>query len=409
MTTSSLDFPRAVLYFLILVSPSASKWTQWTCDELTPSLCDLSVTKGYVSINDIRVKYWRYKRKQPLLGGQFLLPLIALHGGPSWPHGYLLPLRQLACRGTNEVIFYDQAGCGESALPEGTDATYPHLLTPSYYSDVELPTLIQHWKLDQYHLLGHSWGALLAQMFSILFHNATGLASLTLIGPLSDAKSYIDAQWDSRDGNLGTLPPFMQDRIHALEENHQYDSAEYQAIDDVLTTYFTLRTAPAPDCFTESAAGLNKDIYVGMQGASEFTMRGKLESFNLTARLNEIDVPVLLASGRFDTMRPSIVKTMQEQIRYVERKLLPHSGHVSMIDDAGLLNDVVADFLGRVERAQREGGASKFVPTIWEEEDKAVAISMQWPVTIFTATLAFVVGMAVGRCRKFKAGYAPIE
>jgi hypothetical protein len=40
---------------------------------------------------------------------------------------------------------------------------------------------------------------------------------------------------------------------------------------------------------------------------------------------------------------------MEEEIKMSERKVLPHSGHVSMIDDAELMNDYVADFLRRVE------------------------------------------------------------
>lgn len=31
---------------------------------------------------------------------------------------------------------------------------------------------------------------------------------------------------------------------------------------------------PLKDCYLESSKGLNREIYVGMQGASEFTMHG---------------------------------------------------------------------------------------------------------------------------------------
>ena len=389
---------------------------QWTCDELTPALCDLSITSGSFNIRGVDVKYWRFKRKQPLFGGQFLEPLITLHGGPSWPSDYLSPLRQLACRGANEVILYDQAGCGQSTLPRGSNIAldYPHLLTTEYYSEEELPALIQHLSLDRYHILGHSWGTILAQLFALNAKNTSGLASITLSGPLSDAQRYIEAQWDEKDGSLGSLPPFVQNRIKKLERKQQYETAEYQAIDKVLTTFFTLRTAPAPDCFTKSASGLNEEIYVGMQGASEFTVSGVLGNLNVTGRLNDIEVPVLLTHGRFDTMRPSIVKTMQGQIKLAERKIFPHAGHVSMIDDAGMMNDVVADFLGRVEASQRGAGAPPFIPKIWEEEDKAstdreINSMMQWVTTISTALIGFVIGILVGKRRKFKDGYSPIE
>ena len=317
------------------------------------------------------------------------------------------------------MILYDQAGCGQSSLPKGSNVSldYPHLLTTEYYSEVELPALIEHLSLDRYHILGHSWGTILAQLFTLNAKNATsGLSSLTLSGPLSDGQSYIDAQWDESDGNLGSLPPFVQNRIKKLENRKQYDTGEYEAIDDVLTTFFTLRTAPAPDCFAKSASGLNEEIYVGMQGASEFTLSGVLGSLNITGRLHEIEVPVLLTHGKFDTMRPSIVKTMQGEIKLAERKLFPHSGHVSMIDDAGMMNDVVADFLGRVEASQRGGIVrSSFVAKIWEAEDQLKtksetnSTSMQWATMITTALVGFVIGVLFGKRRKYKDGYSPIE
>ena len=311
------------------------------------------------------------------------------------------------------MILYDQAGCGQSALPKGTNVSldYPHLLTSEYYSEEELPALINHLSLDHYHILGHSWGTILAQLFALNAKNTSGLTSLTLSGPLSDARSYIDAQWDETEGNLGSLPPFVQHRIKKLEEKQLYDSAEYEAIDEVLSTFFTLRTAPAPDCFTKSASGLNKEIYVGMQGASEFTLSGVLGKLNVTGRLHEIEVPVLLTHGRFDTMRPSIIKTMQGQIKLAERKMLPHSGHVSMIDDAGMMNDVVADFLERVEASQRRG---HFVPRRWEigintSTKSQVDPSRQWVILVVTTLIAFSVGILVGKRRKYKDGYSPIE
>mmetsp|Transcript_12331 Transcript_12331/g.20531 ORF Transcript_12331/g.20531 Transcript_12331/m.20531 type:complete len:420 (-) Transcript_12331:606-1865(-) len=399
------------IVIIALLSGGADSF-QWTCDELTPSLCELSVTGGSFNIRGVDVNYRRFKRKQPILGGQFLSPLITLHGGPSWPSDYLLPLRQLACRGAAEVILYDQAGCGQSALPNGANISleYPHLLTTEYYSEEELPALIEHLSLDRYHILAHSWGTILAQLYLLNAKNTSGLASLTLSGPLSDAKSYIDAQWDETEGNLGSLPPFVQHRIKKLEEKQRYDSAEYEALDEVLSTFFTLRTAPAPDCFAKSASGLNKEIYVGMQGASEFTLSGVLGELNVTGRLHEMEVPVLLTHGEFDTMRPSIVKTMQGQIKLAERKMFPHSGHVSMIDDAGLMNDVVADFLERVEASQRGAGAPHFVPKNWEESTKSqVDPKMRWVTLVFTTLIAFFVGLLVGKRRKYKDGYSPIE
>ncbi|CAK9052125.1 unnamed protein product [Durusdinium trenchii] len=379
--------------------------TFWTCDELVSKPCELTVQKGQIVIKSIPVTYWRYRaRSSPA----HLSPLVALHGGPSWPHNYLLPLKHLACRGLSEVIFYDQAGCGESALPPNRSLSeFPHLLETSYYSQIELPKLLSHWNLDRYHLLGHSWGTILAQLFAL---NASpeslkGLQSMMLAGPLSDSQSYIRAQWDQHEGNLGSLPPFVQGRVHQLERDHAYDSPEYQAINAVLTTFFTLRTAPAPDCFVYSNVGLNRDIYVGMQGASEFTMHGVLGDFNVTAQLHQIKVPVLLSSGRFDTMRPSVVRAMQQQLPNSEWKMFPHSGHVSMIDDADEHLRVVADFLRRVHTAHVMG--IHFVPKDWDQLNQLPepvglsATSTAFPA--FTAIFALILGVFLGRGTRGKS------
>lgn len=312
----------ANIFFLILVgglislvlaeSPSSS-FEGWTCDELTPNLCNLNVETSTILVKGISVRFWRYS--SPSLNSSSPIekfPLVVLHGGPGWPHGYLLPLKQLACTG-RDVIFYDQAGCGESRLPDNESVAeyYPWLLDPAYYAQ-EVDALVQHLIPEgQFHILGHSWGTILAQIFAL---NGTKLpsrqrmASMTLSGCISDTDLYIQEQWDPTRGSLGSLPIFVQERIHSLEADQSYDSPEYEALDQVLTTFFTCRTAPLPDCFVESSRGVNPEIYVGMQGASEFTISGVLAHFNVTERLSMVEVPVLLTTGEFDTVRPRVAQ-----------------------------------------------------------------------------------------------------
>lgn len=295
-------------------------------------------------------------------------------------------------------------------MGDGTNVSedFPHLLDPAYYSEEELPMLIQHLNLAHYHILGHSWGTVLAQLFALNANDKTGLVSLMLSGPLSDAKNYVKAQWDDSDGTLGSLPPFLQSRLVDLEEKEEYDSAEYYAIIDALMAKFTLRTAPAPECFVKSVEGLNFEIYAQIHGASEFTMKGVLGSLNLTDSLAKINVPTLLTSGRFDTMRPSTIRTMQREIKQSEYKLFPHSGHCSMIDDAKLMNDVIADFLERVEHSLWNG--YQFEPKKWEKGDRLHNGSfLRWLLFGSTYVIVFIVGAIVGTCRKLESRrYEPL-
>ncbi|CAE7699044.1 pip, partial [Symbiodinium necroappetens] len=74
-------------------------------------------------------------------------------------------------------------------------------------------------------------------------------------------------------------------------------------------SFFTTRTIPIPDCFSAAkpTSKTSKEIYVGMQGASEFVFSGVLGHFNYTPQLPEIANPVLLTFGRYDTMRPPVI------------------------------------------------------------------------------------------------------
>jgi L-proline amide hydrolase len=400
---------------------SAEGFRGWTCDELTPDLCDLTMTKGRIPIRDdgIWIRYWKYSSPSPS-GGETRssidddvnallppppLPVIMVHGGPGMTHNYMLPLKQLACRPdrygrTRDVYFYDQGGCGESVTPvnndgrenENNDITnmtrlveeHPYLLDPQYYATIELPRIIEHLGLldndddetvsgsgSGYHIVANSWGTILAQYF-VLNTNAksNGLKSLTLSGPLSDGDLYVKSQWsETETNNLGQLPPFVKKRIEVLEQQNAYDSAEYAAIDAALTGRFTCRIQPAPDCVMAMEDGTNYDVYVGLQGPSEFTFGGVLGGFDTTPLLHTINVPVSLTSGAYDTMRPPVVDAMYREIPLAEWTVLDHSGHMTMIDDAGWMNDIVDDFLVRVEEASNnalpapdEGASSSFRP-----------------------------------------------
>ena len=367
---------------MILAPPSTAAASSnkpfYTCDELTPDLCELDVEEGQLEIKGINVTYWKYTAADSNSASSSsygsnqlqLWPIVALHGGPGFTHNYILPLKQQACRGRT-IMFYDQAGCGKSQVPsesKNIEADYPWLLDTMYYATVELPALLRHWEFTtKFHIVGSSWGTALAQLYALEAQDDTrkSLASMVLSGPFSDSQAYIQAQWDDQEGSLGSLPPFLLERIRILEAAHAYDSNEYQDIASALTGKFTLRTQPGPDCWIDAEEQANQEIYTKMQGFSEFTMSGVLADFNVTGRLHTLnDCPVLLTHGTYDTMRPSIVRTMSDALPYAETLLLEKSGHVSMIDEPQKMNDAMADFYDRVELAATlSSSSSLIVPT----------------------------------------------
>ncbi len=101
-------------------------------------------------------------------------PIIVLHGGPDFDHGYLLPdLDRLA--DAFRLIYYDQRGRGKSA-----DQVQPEDVTLA--SDIDdVDKVRQHFQLESAALLGHSWGAVLALEYALRY--PTRVSHLILMNP----------------------------------------------------------------------------------------------------------------------------------------------------------------------------------------------------------------------------------
>jgi proline iminopeptidase len=83
--------------------------------------------------------------------------LITIHGGPGNSSDYMLSLEQLASEGL-AVVSYDQRGTGGSSEPSGGYGM------PSYVADLE--AVRQAVGAEAIHLLGHSWGGLVALRYT---------------------------------------------------------------------------------------------------------------------------------------------------------------------------------------------------------------------------------------------------
>jgi proline iminopeptidase len=101
-------------------------------------------------------------------------PVIVLHGGPDFDHGYLLPDLDRLKDGFR-LIYYDQRGRGRSA-----DRVRPTDVTLA--SDVEdVDKVRRHFRLDAPALLGHSWGAVLALEYAL--RHPTHVSHLIVMNP----------------------------------------------------------------------------------------------------------------------------------------------------------------------------------------------------------------------------------
>lgn len=102
--------------------------------------------------------------------------LIAINGGPGLTSNYMWDLERLAgpdCA----VVTYDQRGLGKSTQPADADSTTSYTLQ-KYAEDVE--AIRQAVGAERLHVMGHSWGGIVAMEYAILYPEH--VASLIFFG-----------------------------------------------------------------------------------------------------------------------------------------------------------------------------------------------------------------------------------
>ena len=264
------------------------------------------------------------------------VPLLTVHGGPGAPHEYLNPLKALAEE--RPVVFYDQLGCGHSDRPSDLA-----LWTVEHFVE-ELDLLRKALYLNQVHILGQSWGSMLAVEY-MLRKEPSGVKSLILSGP------YLSSPLWTRDQRcwIDQLPADIRQTILECEDKKDYKNPAYQ--DAVMEFYkrHLCRMNPWPEDLLQSMEGMGMDVYEYMWGPSEFTMTGTLRQADLTPRLSRLSLPVLLTCGEFDEARPQTVALFQNLIPGALMQVFDGGSHSHMLEQPEKVCRIIGSFMSSAD------------------------------------------------------------
>ena len=289
----------------------------------------MAAHEGYVAFGDYAT--W-YRVAGDLESGA--VPLLALHGGPGSTHNYFAPLERLADQ--RPVVLYDQIGCGNSDRPDDIDWNV------SVFRE-EVDTVREQLGLERIHLLGTSWGGMLAQEHFLA--DAEGVLSLVLSSTLASIEQWAEEQLRLR----AALPPDVIEVLDRHERDETYDDPEYeQAMEAYFDRHFY--RGPKPRAELElMAAGRATDVYRAMQGPNEWTTTGALTGWDIRDRLGEIDVPTLVIRGRYDMCTEAIAATLINGIPKAREVVLEDSSHTPVLEETDRYLDLVAEFLAAAE------------------------------------------------------------
>ena len=254
-------------------------------------------------------------------------PLLCLHGGPGSTHNYFTPLERLAEDG-RAVVLYDQLGCGRSDRPDGI------VWGVGVFLD-ELAALREELDLERVHLLGTSWGGMLALEHALSGHG--GLTSLVLSSTLASIEEWVAEALRLR----AELPADVVATMESHEAAGDYDAPEYRAALDVFDDRYVRRGAIGRPELDRMKAGLGSESYRAMVGPNEWTVTGALRGWDVRDRLGEITVPALVARGRYDMCTEAIAATLLRGLPDAREAVFEESSHMPALEESDRYLEVV--------------------------------------------------------------------
>src|ERR1700754_4464 len=273
------------------------------------------------------------------------LPLFVLHGGPGMAHNYVRNIAGLAAETGRTVIHYDQIGCGNSThLPDAPADFW----TPELFVD-EFHTVRDALGIDQYHLLGQSWGGMLGAEIAV--RQPSGLVSLAICNSPASM-----ALWKAGADELrAQLPPEIQDALTRHEEAGTLTDPEYLAATEEFYLRHVCRVVPTPQDFVDTVTQLEAEptVYHTMNGPNEFYVLGTLSEWSIIDRLHQITAPTLVIAGEFDEAPPATWQPYVEHIANVESHVFPNTSHCTHLEKPEEFRAVVAAFLASRDAVAR--------------------------------------------------------
>lgn len=267
------------------------------------------------------------------------LKVLFLHGGPGATHEYLESCDSYLPAAGVEYYLYDQLGSFYSDQPDE-----PSLWEIDRFVDeVEQVRVGLGLTPDDFVLYGQSWGGVLAIEYALAHQqHLKGLVISNMMASIPAYNRYAEEVLMPR------MDPGALAEIKRLEATGQTEDPSYDAL--LMEHHYVHHVCrmPAeewPDPVLRGFAHINKAIYVPLQGPSELGASGRLEHWDRTAHLHDIEVPTLVMGAEHDTMDPAHLRWMAEQLPRGRYHHSPNGSHLALADDADTYFAGLVDFL----------------------------------------------------------------
>ncbi|MCC9168085.1 proline iminopeptidase-family hydrolase [Pontibacter harenae] len=282
------------------------------------------------------------------VGNNPTMKVLLLHGGPGGTHEAFEAFDSYLPKEGIEYYYYDQLGSHYSDQPNDTSLWN----IPRFVEEVEQVRLALGLNQDNFYLLGHSWGGILALEYAM--KHQTNLKGLIISNMMSSVPAYNTYA----DEVLGPqMDPQVLAEVKQIEANNDFSNPRYMEL--LLPHFYTqhalrLPVDQWPDPVNRMFNHMNQTVYVQMQGPSEFGIRGNasLLHWDRSGDLPKIKVPTLTIGGQHDTMDPEHMKWMATQLPKGRYLHCPTGSHMAMYDDQKTYFNGLTKFIKDVDKGE---------------------------------------------------------
>jgi len=335
----------SILFLLLACQTTPTK----TKDESTKDYLNYEGAEdqwtGGIKMIPINTPKGEFKVWTKRVGNNPTMKVLLLHGGPGMTHEIYECFDGYFPNANIEYYYYDQLGSYYSDQPD--DLSLWDL--DRFVEEVEQVRQALGLTDDNFYLYGQSWGGILAMQYALKYQkNLKGLIISNMVASIPDYMEYSDKVLAPK------LPPKVLEEIMKYENAEDYGNPRYLEL--VTEHYYTshvirLPQEEWPDPVVRGFKHLNPDVYVTMQGPSEFGIKGDatLKNWDVKAELHKINVPTLTIGALHDTMDPKHMKWISTEVANGRYLHCPNGSHLAQFDDQKIFFEGLIKFIKDVD------------------------------------------------------------
>jgi len=248
-------------------------------------------------------------------------PLVLLHGGPGSTHHYFHPHFSRA-KEFAKVIYYDQRGCGLSDREKGKGYSIDQLVN-------DLENLRKALNIDNWVVLGHSYGGLIAQCYAIEHPERLKGLILTCSGLTMSSKQY------------EFLSEEEKTRIKEIHESILLSPAQ------ALYNAFLNGEWKRQHYYKPSRERVAQLVLYEWDHDPEFrdSMCKEITNIDLNGAFDYCPIPTMIMNGKLDLMWNILISALHENNPNVRLETFEYSSHLPFEEQPKEFFDVLCSFV----------------------------------------------------------------